>query len=473
MQVDEHYDIVVVGDQLSGFFFAAGAAQAGFKVLVIEGTTSSTAIYEGSSGNFLTDINWEPVIGISPDSKLSGFLKSLGLYQEIDDLFPAFNPPVQLVSPRARIDYSYEKSTLQKEFEREFPKNASLQKLAEKMHHPQNEKYFADVVEKTGLGVEWEQLGNIQAALYGSFLPEHLRTNTCQSLIRRANSSVRYVMGGRSALKERLVGRLQVFGGKLKRNTWVNEIIFEKNKLSGVVLSSFEGFVRCSLVVGAMGANSFLKLVPSENRSTAILAEASAISPRFWRMTFSLRVPASVIPEGLAPHACFHDLNKDLSEENFLQVQTLTNKVYGGLLPDQRILMIRVLMPYDQKSLETHYIKDVIELSIETLKKHIPFLEGNILGVSPDFKNLEQDSVFQKYFKFKELSFIPPPYLVYETMKDMPGDQGIPSNWAMHGIHGLALCSRDVFPLYGLLGEILAATNLIEEITRKQKKDSK
>jgi phytoene dehydrogenase-like protein len=235
MQVDARYDLIVVGEQLSGYLLAAGAAQAGLKVLVIDDRNISTALYEVPSGNFLTDINWEPVIGLGDHSEQ--FLKSLGLYQDIDELFPRFTPSVQMVSPKMRVDYNYDSQTLQKEWHREAPENKHLQKFAKKIGEAAaKEKHFSNMVLKSGLGVEWEQLGQMQSALYGSLVLPDIPVRSFHASVRRAAQGVRYIWGGRSSLKERLLGRLQVFGGTVKRHSRVEEVVFEKGRLAGVLL---------------------------------------------------------------------------------------------------------------------------------------------------------------------------------------------------------------------------------------------
>ncbi len=468
MQVEESYDLVVIGDQLSGFFLAAGAAQAGLKVLIIEGTTSSTALYEVPSGNFLTDLLWEPIVGLSSDSKMNRFFKSLGLYQEPEELFPVFSPSLQILSDQARLDMSYIPEEQSKEWAREFPAIKENLERWNKLLSVNGKMSFANAVQEAGLGVDWEQYGDMQMALYGSYMPINLMSSTFHALTKQAAQSVRYAIGGRSALKERLIGRLQVFGGKIKRNTWVEEIVFEKGKLAGVLLSSFEGFVRSPQVVGSMGAQNFFHLIPEKFQSQKLEKKLAAIQPKYWRLSFTVKVPEELIPEGMAQHLAVHEFQSELEQEDFLQVLALSRDMYGGIAPNQRALLIRVLMPFEERSLEPRFIATVMKRSLKNLDAFIPNLLTKKISVSPDPENLGNDSIYQKYFNFKSLQHIPPSFLVYESALNQVQENILAADWSEYGLSGVTLCSRDVHPLYGMMGEAMSAMELLEGMQKNR-----
>ena len=119
MKVDEAYDLIVIGDQLSGLFLAAGAAQQGMKVLVLEESDFPTVLFEAPSGRLLADFIAEPLIGLQQGTKVDEFLKSLGLYQDLESLFPVHEPPVQLVTDGFRLDFSYSEAGLLEAVRRE------------------------------------------------------------------------------------------------------------------------------------------------------------------------------------------------------------------------------------------------------------------------------------------------------------------------------------------------------------------
>jgi hypothetical protein len=100
----------------------------------------------------------------------------------------------------------------------------------------------------------------------------------------------------------------------------------------------------------------------------------------------------------------------------------------------------------------------------------MPFLREQPFAIFPDPENLEHDPVFQKYYRFKDLSFIPGSLLVYESA--FGADSETPAaylDWSRFGLEGLALCSRDIRPLEGVFGEIVSAMELLEVWDRQRK----
>jgi hypothetical protein len=466
VQVKNQYDLIVVGDQLSGYFLAAGAAQAGFKVLVVEGSTTPTAVYETPSGDFLTDLSWEPFFGLVEGGIADLFLKSLGLYSFANEIFPLMDPPLQVITPKFRIDFFCEAQKLAQEWKREWPEyGAQLGRLADeslKANFKAENRPFSDLVQGLGLPVSVENLGSMQLALFSALLPKTLYCSAYRLSLLRATAGLRYIVGGKSALKERLIGRLQVYGGSIKRGAWAEEIVFENGNLAGVLLSSFEGFIRSPRVVGAMGAKRFMQLVPQSFRPSAIQKEVKALQPKYWRFSFCLHIAEEMIPEALGQHFASLDLDTPLVEDNFIQVFSFGKNVYSGIPVGKRALLARVLVPFVEMSLDPSYLSGVIKRSVRHLKKILPLLESADFKLYPNPDALREDAVYSKYFSFSKLDLIPASLLVYDEILDKYCERGISMDWGMHGVAGVGYCSRDVNPLYGMYGEVMAAKEYVD-----------
>lgn len=451
------YDLIVVGDQLSGLFLAASMAEAGRSVLVVEGKSSPISLFEVPSGRFLSDLVCEPVIGLEEGSKLDGFLRKMGLYQNLSDVFPEFYPALQVVSSNRRVNFNYKSGDLEHEVAREFPeKDHRIRSAIARVlgGHEVSKGSFAEVVQRAGLETAWEHWGDLQCLLYGSSLPTRLPYSLYKKVFDTAGYGVRHPLGGRAALKERLIARVGVFGGTIKRNTWVEEIIFEKGRLSGVMLSSYEGFVKGTSIVGAMAAGNFVKLIPEKNRPRRLEAAIGAIRPRFWRMTFSLVVPEAVIPEGMGDHLCIHDVDDQICNDGFLQVQRFGNESYSGIRPDERALVVRMLMPWEEKSLQPEFMITMMKRSLRRLHALMPALRD--FRVHPDPDQLKTDPVFLQAMQFKSLGHIPPAFVVYDHSLSADHFNLDFMEWKRFGVPGLGICSRDVFPAFGLMGEVIA-----------------
>ena len=464
MRVEEAYDLVVIGDQLSGFFLAAGAARQGMKVLVLEESDFSTVLYEAPSGRLLGDFMAEPVIGLYEGSKADAFLRSLGLYQEgLDQLFTLHDPPLQLVSPGFRIDFPYEAAALRDSISRavQLPpeKRDALASLL--AGTTVSKKSFPELVRDLDLPVGFESLGEIHGALYGSLMAHPLSYGDYREVVNNAARGVRYPVGGRGALKERLLARLQIFGGALRRASRVEEIVFERGRLTGVLLSSYEGFVRARRVVGAMAAFRFAELLPPEMRSRKLDAVVASVRPRAWKLGFTVLLPEALVPEGMGSHLALFDPDGGFEGESFLQLQVFPKGIYGGIPPKHRVVLGRLLMPFTEASLAPRAIATELKRARARLEEVIPFMREQPSSFFPEPERLEQDPVYQRYYKFPSVDHIPGSLLVYERGFGATSDPARYLDWRSFGLDGVALCSRDIRPLHGLLGEVLSAMDLL------------
>lgn len=462
MRVDQTYDLIVIGDQLSGFFLAAGAAQRGMRVLVLEESNFPTVLYEVPSGRLLGDFMAEPIVGLEEGSPVDSFLQSLGIYQNLEHLFPRHEPPMQLVSQGFRLDFDYNEkfgAKLGREVQLPPDKIERLRKLLS--GEMVSKKLFSECVAEIGLPVTYEMLGPIQAGLYGSLLRDHQPYSEYHELMTSCSRGVRYAIGGRAAIKERLLARIQILGGSLRRNSHVEELVFERNRLAGVLLSSYEGFVRSKCVVGAMGVDTFAHLIPPSMRPRKLEEAVARVKPKAWKLGFTILVPEAVIPEGMGSHVVLFDPDRSFEGDGFLQLQMFPKDVYGGIPAKHRALLGKVLVPYDEDSLKPRNLSNLLKRVQARLETLVPFLREQPFSFFPDPDNLEKDPVFQRYYRFPDLSFIPGSLLVYDRAFAPPEDPSSYLDWSSFGLPGLALCSREIRPLHGLLGEVMSAMELI------------
>lgn len=460
MQVKEHYDLIVIGDQLSGLFLAAGAAQAGKSVLVLEESALAAVAWDIGSGKLQGDFFAEPLIGLSHGNELDLFFRSLGLYQDHEEIFPAHDPGLQVVGKGFRGDFVFD--AMDEHLAREFPlpQRAAVAAL---LGGGAGKGSFSRAVAQAGLPVDFELFGWMQAALYGSVTPRDISYESYKAIAALAAESVRYVVGGRSALKERLLARVMAFGGSVKRATRVEEIVFERGRLSGVLLSSYEGFVRSSMVVGAMGARTFLHLVPDEHRPSRLAAAVQGLQPRFWRMSVSLVVAEESLPEGLGSHSVV----MDLAAGEFVQLQLFPASAYRGIPERHRLLVARSLVPFQAETLGERAVAREIRLCLARVEAVAPFLRERDLQVVPDPARLREDPIFPRYYSFASADHIPPISISYEEALSPSPWQNDFLDWSRFGLPGLALCSRDIYPLLGLAGEARAAVDALALVRKR------
>jgi hypothetical protein len=459
MQLKDSYDLIVIGDQLSGLFLAAGAAQLGKKVLVLEESSNPLISYEIPTGRFLGDFACEPFIGLHADSPMDRFLKSLGLYQNLEDLFPAHSPYLQVVRDKLRLDFSYERNSLRSEIQREFIQNSQAVSDLLEGNILENGR-FSSAVKKVNLPVDFEDYGWMQAVLYGALAGKDIYYPQYKRLFSLAANGVHYPLGGRDALKERLQSRIKIFLGDIRRNSRVEEIVFEKGKLAGVLLSSYEGFISSPKVIGAMAAENFFSLIPKQFQNAKIEQWQKRMRPTSWKLNFSVVLKEDSLPEGLGSHACIP------FDGNFLQIQVFSKDVYGGIASGSKAMVVRSSLPFSKDHLGAVAASRHIKKAMKELKKFFPFLE--IQYVSPDPNQIKNDAVFQKYYSFLDLDHIPPLFLSYEENSYLESAELIDGENL--GVPGVGLCSRDIYPLLGCTGEIIAAMELLASFQKRADK---
>lgn len=464
MKVKSAYDLVIVGDQVSGLLLGTGAAQLGLKVLVLEETSVPSVSYEIPSGKFLGDFLAEPIIGLKEEGAVDHFMRSLGLYQKPEELFPKHEPSLQILGDHFRTDFPFGPD-LARTLKRNLGKPEKLPELLSGQHFSRGS--FSSAAGDLKLPVFWERFGWLTTSLFGSMASENLSYVSYRELLNAAEQGVRFIKGGKTALKEKLLSRLLFFGGDIKKSARVEQIVFDRDRLAGVMLSSFEGFVRSPRVVGAMSAKRFFDLLPAELRNKKLSHLVGSSSPRFWRLNFTVLIPENLIPEGAGSHIAV------FGEEDSLQLQILSKEVYGGIPFGHRALVGRVLVPYEENSLSAKQISIRLKKAYLTIQKHFPFLKGENLPMSPDPFHLETDSLYLKHLKFEGLDFIPPSLLVYESNLGNDHESKVFSDWSKFGLSGVSLCSREVYPLLGFMGEVYAAMDHLATISAQLKREIK
>ncbi len=421
MQVNEEYDLIVIGNQLGGYLLATAAAQKGKNVLLIEVKARESAVFGRPSGDFLTDLQWEPILGLEQNSAQDRFLRDLGVYQSIDDLFPRFSPALQFLSLNERLD---------------------LESAA--------------------------NLPMLEPALFGSLSPERPSDKLRSFYSDSFAHGLRYSVGGKDSLKEILTARLKWYGGRVKRDALVEEIIFERGRLTGALLSSFEGFVRSPMIVGNTHAASFLELIPERLRPEALKREVASMEPRFWRFNFSVKLPDHAIPEGMGNHICFQELEGSPEEGQMLQVFVLPNGAYSGIRSGERVLLVRVLLPLTPRCIRPEFLAATVKRCLYRLESFIPFIDVDASVITPDPSGIGRDWLFRNYYQFNSIADIPRDIIVYSRTPDSYGLRGVTSDWSRFGLNGLVLASRDVAPSLGVMGDLETSMQLAGRIATVQ-----
>ena len=113
-----YYDIVVVGTDLAGLVFAAQAARAGYRTLVLG--------HEGRPGTYpigdAIGLRELPLLyGFETSNLLRGIFRDLGLYHEMRNRPEREDPYFQAVTAKSWYSHPGDPNLLDRELAREFP----------------------------------------------------------------------------------------------------------------------------------------------------------------------------------------------------------------------------------------------------------------------------------------------------------------------------------------------------------------
>jgi hypothetical protein len=450
MQVRDSYDIIVIGDQLGGLLAATACAKRGQKVLVLESDRPPEVAYEVPSGRFLGDFSCGPVLGWIPNSELDIFLRGLGVYGAREEVFPSHSPSLQWLGPRLRMDLDFGEGTL-KECTREMGPHGEA--FARSVLGEMEGKYFSEGLAKNDWPAHWKDIGSVVPLLFGSLYSEDPDLTSYQQISGLARTGVYYLNGGSVGLKEKILSRFRLFGGAVKKSAEVEEIVFERGKLAGVLLSSFEGFVKTKALVGALPVDPYFRLFPEEAQSSSLSGRLRNRKPAWLRWTVNALVKQSELPEGLGSHGVF--LSK-LGEPP-IQLQLLPRDCYGGLGAGEGVLVIRSLFPYESRS-RPQVLRHCLDHVREILGERV--FRSMALTFRPNELCLPEDPLFQRFFN-DEFWAATSGFVYSEPVFSSPAEA---IDWSVHGHANVFLASSDVYPHLGITGDLFTGLDLSKRL---------
>jgi hypothetical protein len=130
-----------------------------------------------------------------------------------------------------------------------------------------------------------------------------------------------------------------------------------------------------------------------------------------------------------------------------LDIELADPRSYGLLEPENRIIFLRTLLPYDEVTLSIRYQRMVAARMFRQLSELIPFIENHVVRIFPDFRSADGNEEFADVYGFPSLRMIP------ENIRSF-NEAGLGSR---SGIEGLFVANSESFPKLGSLGGTVAA----------------
>lgn len=501
MRLSDHYDVICAGSGLSSYLCAALLAKSGKRVLVID--DEDQAMPRVCDGEFVFDPDYVNFSGLDESGALGRSLRELGLIGENGSAFKPIDEITQVLTSNYRIVFWKNATEACNEVRRELKSSSDhvceflkmvyeagdkVSSFVENAYNPGQSSATEIAAWKRYWGRFYEPISRHKPVSMRKVLGD-LSGQTCESLVAAILGAVsysapmnlgfeqgvrglslpfkglHYYVGGAEVLKERLADIIKQAGGGVKRDAKVESLISESKRITGVLLSSYEGIVRGDTVVLSSRLRRLYMTLPSETRDPSLLRSLSRVQPSSWRFTISVTVNRDVIPIGATSNMAYvGSYQQPLEEENYLRIQVLPQDgTVDSKNSDRATLLVTALVPYRSSSMDYGYLRRLGGRMLRTLAELFPFLEHNIIRIYPDIRSGEQ--MLREFYPFSGPDWVSENLLQYYVR----GQRLVQDFWGPpwttpHA--NLYFAGRSIWPALGIYGEALTARKIFEDVMR-------
>ncbi len=485
MKLAESYDFICTGGGIASYLCAALLSKSGQKVLLIDDQDS--AFYSKNNHPLFT-ADLTAFSGLKPGQLFSQILNELKIdikNFKTEDVF------LQVLTPAYNIAFNKSMNDVALEFKRKLPPERlqpeHLWCFFEKIYKAGNEipsfvndvpklihASFSDIKTwKNFWGKQLKAMRSSTPVAYSELLPPVVAPE-CERLCKIILSALTYICphninveqalrglslifqgqsfshDGFQKLREELIEIIKVHGD-VKLETRVESLVVEGKKITGVLLSSYEGIIQSNFIILGGSLKRLYYTLPQNILDQTVLRSLNRLVPTHWRFTFLVKVFKKILPDGVTPYMTYvHSYEDPLEEENFLQIQILDS-----------YLRITALVPYKASTLEYDYLQKLAGRMMHLLCKVFPYLDENILEIHPDFRKGTEE--IKKYYPFQGLNWLPERLIHYYVRgrKNIQDFWGVPF-FTPH--KNLYFVGHVLWPSLGVYGEALSALRVFEEV---------
>ncbi|HAN30470.1 MAG TPA: hypothetical protein DCQ06_02630 [Myxococcales bacterium] len=347
-----HYNIAIVGTDLSGLVLGALCAKAGYRVAVF-GQGTQGALYEHQGQIFCRAP--EMIYGISSPPMRKVF-EQLGLGLELRNLPQRLDPSFQVVMPKSRVDFSTHRTRFQAEIHREFPgesaiseaffeRTADIDRQVEEVLEMEirlppkgiREAWqFRRLVKQFPfLDDEWAIEDPLAAFPHGhpfrAFIHAPFRfcsrmlssrpyPATFVRIINELRKGVFTFAQGPDTLRNLFLDMIST-SGDVRLRDHITRLEVKRGKVHQLMLRDRRQVVGCDLLVINTEPKHVLNLIPAEQQREEAHAAIHDLQPVYYTFTGSFLVNSRAIPENMARHVfTVFDLSKPLDEDNLVYI---------------------------------------------------------------------------------------------------------------------------------------------------------
>lgn len=187
---------------------------------------------------------------------------------------------------------------------------------------------------------------------------------------------------GVGAIIERLIKSIHANGSDVLIGTEVASIVMEQKKVSGLLLSSFEGVVKGSQVVIGEDLRVLYGSIPLSLQDTNYVYDLSRVENSHIEHTVVFEINEDALPRGMAEDVVYlSDPTLPLEGENYLTLRSV--KSGRGTI----YVFATVLVPERVAKTQPKSLRRLSAMMLRKMEEIMPFVEYNIRQVWPDFRH--------------------------------------------------------------------------------------
>lgn len=498
-----HFDVVVMGRSLGCLSAAALLARRDFRVLVIgQGERPPSYSWEGRR---LARRAFSMLFHETPVWRR--LLQDLAQSQTFRRRTRRREPSFSLLTQEGRLQMWSERAALAAETRREFPDvqpiideiglsvglaHRGLESILERdtAWPPQNllERLRARrwlralpwvgedmrvLLDKLPAGHVYRDAAFLPAAFAGDWAnpPAELPVLSAARLLQAFVRHAAWFEGGEEAFEDFLVQRILAHGGMCRLEERADGLALRRGRISGVVIGGGEQTIGTECLITSLDGRALVELAEGQGLSHHY-AGWPELKPTTGRFIVSCWLRSAGLPEPLAEEAMVLPARGSLGRAGARPALHLQHRVAGSSSSGEplSLLVAEALVPLGLGRRVTELRADVLDV----LREQFPFLDRHLVLVDSPHDGLPLHQYEGGQRREVERVYVPGASARAETLRPLwraetPGFLGLAGEPMAGPVRGTWLVGTTVFPGLGQEGEVLAAWNVAQRITRQDK----
>lgn len=479
IKLNKAYDWIVIGDHPGALLSACLALRAGLSVLLLPKSHSAHVTVSSHGHPHDPETNW--VLGLAHSSSEAGILNEclaqLGATVTAEIAAKTNSTSVQIMTDRLRIllaDLPRAEPAVCDELKREFfskvsesrEKDLQFWKLfpemlasralekksifrAEPGRSPTPPALNSALRKNLAMNLKkdpefWQAIAYaLQSKSWGSPQFEDL-----PPLFNLASMSTSF-RGGITAYKEFLISLAEKAGAHIMHDAEVSQLFVEDGVLFGVQLVGRGDVVRTRCAILGYGVGRIDEKITQTGKNIKKLIKAPPAVVG-WKFTLSVLVARNAMPPGLEKLNIYAPKDAPLVE-----IERAEPSDYNLKSDGKALLFLRTILPFHEDSLNPNYQAQVCSRMLRVVCSQIPFLDQNIEGVFPDFRDRDHsEQEMMRTYGFSGLDMIPENLRCYASSRGVGFETGLPN---------LFVACGESYPNLDSFGATIAALEALQQ----------